>query len=43
MVCSPAGTTIEAVYALEKGGFNALIMDAIKKCEEKSKLLSLEE
>lgn len=40
MVCSPAGTTIEAVYALEKGGFNALIMDAIKKCEEKSRQLS---
>ncbi len=40
MVCSPAGTTIEAVYALEKGGFNALIMEAIKKCEEKSKQLS---
>jgi len=40
MVCSPAGTTIEAVYELEKGGFNALIMEAIKKCEEKSKALS---
>ena len=40
MVCSPAGTTIEAVYALEKGGFNALIMEAIKKCEEKSRQLS---
>ena len=40
MVCSPGGTTIEAVYTLEKGGFNALIMDAIKKCEEKSRALS---
>lgn len=40
MVCSPAGTTIEAVYTLEKGGFNALIMEAIKKCEEKSRSLS---
>ncbi|MBQ9538121.1 MAG: pyrroline-5-carboxylate reductase [Treponema sp.] len=27
-VCSPAGTTIEAVAALEKGGFRGLVIDA---------------
>ncbi|UKI20007.1 MAG: pyrroline-5-carboxylate reductase [Oscillospiraceae bacterium] len=40
MVCSPAGTTIEAVYALEKNGFSAAIMEAVKKCEEKSREMS---
>mgnify|MGYP000161479355 CR=1 FL=1 len=40
MVCSPAGTTIEAVYALEKNGFTAAIMEAVKKCEEKSREMS---
>lgn len=40
MVCSPAGTTIEAVYALEQGAFSAVIMDAIYKCAQKSKELS---
>lgn len=28
-VCSPAGSTIEGVYALEKGGFRASVMDAV--------------
>jgi len=36
MVCSPGGTTIAAVHALEKGGFRAAILDAEKKCAEKS-------
>lgn len=28
-VCSPGGTTIRAVHALEKGGFRAAVMDAV--------------
>ena len=36
MVCSPAGTTIEAVGALEETGFRYSIMSAVKKCSEKS-------
>ncbi len=35
-VCSPGGTTIAAVAALEKGGFRSAILDAEKKCAEKS-------
>ena len=34
-VCSPAGTTIEAVAALEEKGFRSAIMEAMKKCTEK--------
>ena len=30
--CSPAGTTIEAVAALEEKGFRAAILDAMDKC-----------
>lgn len=40
MVCSPAGTTIEAVYALEKEGFRAAIMEAVKECAKKGEDLS---
>lgn len=36
MVCSPKGTTIEAVAELEKRGFRASIIEAIKKCNEKA-------
>ncbi len=36
MVCSPGGTTIEAVAVLEKEGFRAAVMDCIKACSEKS-------
>lgn len=39
-VCSPGGTTIEAVYALEKGGFRAAVMNAVEVCALKSKSLS---
>lgn len=35
-VCSPAGTTIEAVMELEKNGFRADIQKAIEKCVEKA-------
>ena len=37
MVCSPAGTTIQAVKVLEEMGFRAAIMDAVEACIEKSK------
>jgi pyrroline-5-carboxylate reductase len=37
MVCSPAGTTIDAVVELEKLGFRNSVIQAIHKCGEKSK------
>lgn len=40
MVCSPEGTTIEAVAALEENGFRSSIIRAMKTCEEKSKEMS---
>lgn len=40
MVCSPGGTTIEAVAALEENGFRSAIIKAMKICEEKSKEMS---
>lgn len=39
MVCSPGGTTIEAVKVLEEMGFRAAVMDAMDACIEKSKQL----
>lgn len=39
MVCSPAGTTIEAVRVLEELGFRSSIFEAMKTCEEVSKSL----
>jgi pyrroline-5-carboxylate reductase len=35
-VCSPAGTTIEAVLSLEKSGFRSSIMEAMKECTRKA-------
>ena len=35
-VCSPGGTTIEAVCALDMSGFEGNVMDAVQKCIEKS-------
>lgn len=37
MVCSPGGTTIEAVIELESLGFRNSVIKAIEKCEEKSR------
>lgn len=39
MVCSPGGTTIEAVKVLEEKGFRAAVIDAIEACVNKSKSL----
>ncbi len=36
MVCSPAGTTIEAVRTLEEKGFRSAVFEAMKACEEMS-------
>ncbi len=37
MVCSPSGTTIEAVKVLEEKGFRSAVIDAITVCIDKSK------
>lgn len=39
IVCTPGGTTIEAIYTLEKGRFRATIMEAMNSCVEKAKSL----
>lgn len=39
-VCSPGGTTIEGMYALEKGGMRAAVMDAIGATVEKTMRMS---
>lgn len=37
MVCSPAGTTIEAVRVLEEKGFRSAVMEAMRACTNKAK------
>lgn len=37
MVCSPAGTTIQAVKVLEEKGLRGTVMDAVEACIEKSR------
>ena len=39
MVCSPAGTTIEAVRVLEEKGMRSAVIEAMKACTEKSRNL----
>jgi pyrroline-5-carboxylate reductase len=39
MVTSPAGTTIEGIHELEKGGLRATLMSAVRAASEKSKKL----
>lgn len=39
MVCSPAGSTIEAVRTLEELGFRSSVFEAMKVCEEVSRNL----
>ena len=39
MVCSPGGTTIEAVCVLEERGFRTAVIEAQRACVEKSKKL----
>ncbi|WP_042274848.1 pyrroline-5-carboxylate reductase [[Clostridium] dakarense] len=40
MVCSPGGTTIEAVKTLENKGFRSCVIDAVTDCIKKSKEMS---
>lgn len=35
-VCSPGGTTIEAIYALEKNNFRGTVIEAMESCTKKA-------
>ncbi len=39
-VCSPGGTTIEAVAALERGGLRAAVLDAVEVCVDKARQMA---
>ena len=41
-VCSPGGTTIEAVATLEKGGFRSAVIQAVEDCTRRAKDLGSE-
>jgi len=38
-VCSPGGTTIEGISALQKGRFESVVSDAVSACVEKEQVL----
>ncbi|MDO7977802.1 pyrroline-5-carboxylate reductase [Oceanotoga teriensis] len=40
MVCSPGGTTIEAIAKLEEKGFRTSVIEAMKACTDKSRNMS---
>lgn len=35
-VCSPAGTTVEGIVALEEGGFTAAVIEAVTRAAERA-------
>ena len=37
MVCSPAGSTIEAIRVLESKGFRSAVIDAMRACDERAR------
>ena len=39
-VCSPGGTTIDAVAVLEKNGFRSAVLEAMEACAEKYRKMS---
>ena len=39
-VCSPSGTTIEGVHALEKAAFSSAVIDAVQAATLRSRQLS---
>lgn len=40
MVCSPGGTTIEAVYSMEKNNFRSVVIETMNVCTMKAKALA---
>lgn len=42
-VASPGGTTIEAIYALEKAGLRAAVMDAVDACARRARQMTMTE
>lgn len=40
MVCSPSGTTIEAVAKLEETGFRSALIEAMRSCAEKNRRMN---